>query len=130
MEARSLADVAVVRLEDLGLGRIAHELVYTPPVGLHDLEVDGLGSAGDVGAGHALLDGWVVDGGVVLGPPVVHLVDVHRDTQHDGLEIVHPRTLPTWSEPDGEVGRGGPVAALTDGGRRALEHVDVLCGFG
>ncbi len=110
--------------------RIAHEIVDPPPVGLHDLEVKGLCTARDVGTSHALFDLRVVDGGVVVRPPVVHLVHVHRDAQHHGLEVVHARPLPPCTEPARKVGLGGPVAALTDGGRRTLEHVDVLCGFG
>ena len=72
----------------------------------------------------------VVDGGVVVRPPVVDQVDLDGPAHHDRLEVVHPGPLPARLEPVGEVGIGGPVAALADGRRRALEHVDVLGRLG
>ena len=72
----------------------------------------------------------MVDGGVVVRPPVVHLVDLDGPAQHDRLEVVHSGPLPARLEPVGEVGIGGPVAPLADGRRRALEHVEVLRRLG
>ena len=45
VEARALAQVPVVRLQDLGRGRIGHQLLDPVPVRLHDLVVDLLGAA-------------------------------------------------------------------------------------
>ena len=74
--------------------------------------------------------GGLLDGGVVVGPPVVHQVGLDRPAHDDGLEVVHPVPLPAGLEPVGEVGIGGPVAPLADGRRRALEHVEVLGRLG
>ena len=72
----------------------------------------------------------MLNGGVVVRPPVVHLVDLDGPAQHDRLEVVHPGPLPARLEPAGDFGIGGPVAPLADGRRRALEHVDVLRRLG
>ena len=78
VEARALAQVAVVRLEDLGRGRVGDELVDPLAVLLHDPEVELLGAAHVLLDRHALPPRRVVDGGVVVGPPVVGEVLVDR----------------------------------------------------
>ena len=130
VEARPLAEVAVVRLEVLGRGRVGHQLLDPVPVPFHDLVVELLGAAQVLGRRHALCARGVLDGGVVVRPPVVDQVAVDGPAQHDRLEVVHPGALPARLEPSGEVGIGGPVAPLADGRRRALEHVDVLRRLG
>ena len=129
MEAGALAQVPVVRLQDLGGGGVGHQLLDPAPVGFHDLVVELLATSEKVGQGHALGSRRVVDGGVVMRPSVVHLVDLGGAAHHDPLEVVHPGPLPAGLEPVGEAGIGGPVASLADGRRRALEHVEVLGRF-
>ena len=130
MEAGPLAQVAVVRLQDLGRGRVGHQLVDPAPVRVHDPEVELLGAAHVVGHGHVLPARGVLDGGIVVRPPVVHQVDVDGPAHHDGLEVVHSGPLPARPEAIGEVRIGGTVAPLADGRRCALEHVEVLRRLG
>jgi hypothetical protein len=115
-----------VRLEDLRRRGILHRLLDAPPVVLHDPEVELLGPADVLLDGHVLAAGRVVDGGVVVRPPVVDEVGLDGAPQHQGLEVVHAGLLPARLQTGREVGRGRPVAPLADGGRGPLEHDHVL----
>ena len=130
VETRAFAQVAVIRLENLGLGRIGHQLIDPAPVEIHDLVVEYLAAAQVLGHGHVLAAWGVLDGGVVMGPSVIDQIHVGGLTQHDGLEVVHPIALPTRSEGVGEVRVGGSVAPFADGRGGALEDIEVFGRLG
>ena len=126
MEARPLAQVPVVRLEDLSRVAIGDQLLHTLTVLLHDPVVDLLGAVEVLLEGHALPPWRVLDSRVVLRPAVVGEIRFDGPAQHHGLEVVHPVLLPAGLLALGEVGLGVSVAPHTDGRRRALKDDDVL----
>ena len=126
MEARALAHVAVVGLEDLGGGAASvYQLLDPAPVGLHDLVVE-LSTCASGSPSTSPRRAGGRGPGVVVGPAVVHQVDLDGPAQHDRLEVVHAVALPAGLEAAGKGGIGGPVAPLADGRRRAVEHVEVF----
>ncbi len=126
VEAGSLAPVAVVRLEHLRDRGIGDDLVDPRAMLLHHLVVELLDLSRDVPGIRSRFDHGVVEPRGVQRPPVVDEIGLDRAPDHHGAEVLHPLLLPAGPEVLGERVVGGPVAALPDRRRRALEHVHVL----
>src|SRR5262249_35246964 len=61
-----------------------------------------------------------------VGPPIVNEVFLLVTTRDQHIEVVHPPSLPSESQSLHPFRVGWTVAALIDGGRRALEHIQML----
>ncbi len=129
MEARSLAELAVVRLERLGGVRIVDDRLDPRADLLHLLEVGQLHGGGQPLGGHVALAVAEADQQVAddVGPAVVDEIFGLGDAGHEVVEVVHPPRLPAGLEARRPLGIGRTVGAHVDRRRRALEHEQLLC---
>lgn len=130
VEARALAQVAVVGLELLGDLGIGDQFIDSAPMLLHDVEIESFRVEQELGDARARDPRRILHRGIVFRPSIVGQIGIHRPAQHDRLKIVHPPLLPTGRQTVPKIGFGRPVVPRSDRRRGALEHEYLPRGLG
>ena len=131
VEARTLAEHLVVRLERLGHGRIDHHCIYPGSDLLHLFEVGHL---------EHLFERPVQDAGLATaedlhhpadqgGPPVIDEIDLLGHAGDQCVEVTDPSLLPPRLQPLDPRSISRAVATDIDGRRGALEDMEVASGL-